>query len=1160
MRICSVSFSNINSLAGQFSIDFENPELTSAGMFCITGPTGSGKSTLLDAIAFALYGRTPRQSGLSTGVNEIMSRDFAVCRSKVVFEQKGTYYSVTSEQRRKNGRSDKAAPFAAMERKLEQRQENGDWKELCNGVNAVKEAVGNITGMADINAFCRCMLLAQGEFARFLTMGENERAALLSTITRTEEYAEIGELLHEQARQAEAALRELKTEETYTPEQRAAKEAHAAAQQQRKAELSAAQDACKTALQWHTEKQSKEQQYAAAQREQQAAETARQGFRDSGREQALNLALHAAAAEAAVQRCARETKERRTAEQKLAETQEALTRMAPQLQQAEQAHAAAEKAEQERKPLLETQLTRISRELRPAEEALRSARTRLEEQDKATRRAAAKLAEAEKAAQTAEQEVARSKQLQAEQQQELAALAPYAALPTALADIKAAYLAWRALPAAAAPLPATAEAEAALRAMQAERTAVLGGQEPAQLRERAAALKRLLNAQERLLRTRAQLTAAEATCRQAQAKLDTLAEPLQQQEAETEKLRAAEANISELVGMREVLDACYLKFCAGEYEVCPCCGAPTPGEHRSIGPNELAAAREMTRRATAALRALQKEQQQASAALAQAKAAGTAHAEAAQACGREVQEGLQALALEELPADAAARITAAETAAQRGEELTRDAAAAEQQLNAARARDALHTALRPFTAELPATVKAAGTAVKKLETYAARHTELTAALQTSAARAEEKAAALTAARAAKESAAADHADLAAAGDALRRDCAAQQSQLQQVWGELSAEEQERRARRELEQLTAALQAALRTLTALQRQQAALHAARKEQSATLQELQHAEAEALVKMNDLLTEHGFADEAAYRAACLPAEARNALQTEQRTREAAVLQKKAAAEALHTALQQHLAAPHPEAAEEELRTRSAELATALAAAEAELTATLAELKMDDANCAANRRTAVQRAELQAACDRWQLLKDILGGSKEGFQKYAQSITFDALIAEANRHLQKLYPRFELTQDRNRGALNLGVTDRWLEDTSARHVSNLSGGETFVVSLALALGLSGISNSRVSIDTLFLDEGFGTLDEDTLHTVLTALEQLHLDGKLIGIITHVEALKNNFGPAGNIQVEKLGSGGYSTLLETPGVTAAPATAADRGTTAPRRKKQKAQ
>jgi DNA repair protein SbcC/Rad50 len=98
------------------------------------------------------------------------------------------------------------------------------------------------------------------------------------------------------------------------------------------------------------------------------------------------------------------------------------------------------------------------------------------------------------------------------------------------------------------------------------------------------------------------------------------------------------------------------------------------------------------------------------------------------------------------------------------------------------------------------------------------------------------------------------------------------------------------------------------------------------------------------------------------------------------------------------------------------------------------------------------------------------------------------------------------------------------------SRDTRTLSGGESFLVSLALALALSDLVSHKTSIDSLFLDEGFGTLDGDTLEVALDALDSLNASGKMIGVISHVEALKERI--ATQIRIEKGGGVGHSRLL----------------------------
>ncbi len=118
-------------------------------------------------------------------------------------------------------------------------------------------------------------------------------------------------------------------------------------------------------------------------------------------------------------------------------------------------------------------------------------------------------------------------------------------------------------------------------------------------------------------------------------------------------------------------------------------------------------------------------------------------------------------------------------------------------------------------------------------------------------------------------------------------------------------------------------------------------------------------------------------------------------------------------------------------------------------------------------------------------------------------------------------------MLQRQQGGELELDIVDTWQGDTR-RDTRTLSGGESFLVSLALALALSDLVSHKTSIDSLFLDEGFGTLDPETLDVALDALDSLHASGKMIGVISHVEGLKERI-PV-QIRVHK-GSSGLSTL-----------------------------
>ena len=125
--------------------------------------------------------------------------------------------------------------------------------------------------------------------------------------------------------------------------------------------------------------------------------------------------------------------------------------------------------------------------------------------------------------------------------------------------------------------------------------------------------------------------------------------------------------------------------------------------------------------------------------------------------------------------------------------------------------------------------------------------------------------------------------------------------------------------------------------------------------------------------------------------------------------------------------------------------------------------------------------------------------------FKEIAQGYTLDTLLGYANRHLWELTSRYKL--QRVPGSLALQVVDLDMLN-EVRTVHSLSGGESFLISLALALGLSSLSSNRMNVESLFIDEGFGSLDNDTLGVAMDALERLQTQGRKIGVISHVSEM----------------------------------------------------
>lgn len=191
-------------------------------------------------------------------------------------------------------------------------------------------------------------------------------------------------------------------------------------------------------------------------------------------------------------------------------------------------------------------------------------------------------------------------------------------------------------------------------------------------------------------------------------------------------------------------------------------------------------------------------------------------------------------------------------------------------------------------------------------------------------------------------------------------------------------------------------------------------------------------------------------------------------------------------------------------------------------------------DANKAARNQLqeTIQAVENQKEeWQRWQTLHELIGSADgKKYRNFAQGLTFEVMVSYANLQLEKMTDRYLLIRD-DLQPLELNVIDNY-QAGEIRSTKNLSGGESFIVSLALSLGLSKMAGRNARIDSLFLDEGFGTLDDDALETALEALSGLQQDGKLIGIISHVPALKERI----RTQIQVIPKSGGKSVISGPG------------------------
>ena len=202
--------------------------------------------------------------------------------------------------------------------------------------------------------------------------------------------------------------------------------------------------------------------------------------------------------------------------------------------------------------------------------------------------------------------------------------------------------------------------------------------------------------------------------------------------------------------------------------------------------------------------------------------------------------------------------------------------------------------------------------------------------------------------------------------------------------------------------------------------------------------------------------------------------------------------------------------------------ELNTQLAASE-QLSAQLrAQQAEDERRQLANQALTQRTAQAYAQWQRWARLNDLIGSSTgDKFRKIAQAYNLDLLVHHANAQLRQLVRRYRLK--RGGSMLGLLVMDTEMGD-ELRSVHSLSGGETFLVSLALALGLASMASSTLKIESLFIDEGFGSLDPESLQLAMDALDGLQAQGRKVGVISHVQEMHERI-PV-QIQVLRQGNG----------------------------------
>ena len=1156
MRILEVRLKNLNSLRGEHRVDLNAEPLVSSGIFAITGPTGSGKSTLLDAITLALYGRAARY-GTESNPEHMMSRHCGDCAAEVTFEiPEGTYRAEWQLHRARGKADGKLQPAKRF-------VYDAAGTVLARQIREADQVVESLCGLS-YERFMRSVLLAQGEFARFLKSKADERAELLESLTGTTIYTELGMLAHEEAsrRQKELTLKEEKlgliqllTEEEREERSRElatlkkkastlrkreeeitsilARVSELAAQRQKKEELSALVESLGKEVPVNSSEFKRLHRHHQAlplapglsqlDNARTAAQRALEASTEAGsqRDAALlkqKVVTHAAAAMAG-EALAAHDKEQAELEKKAGELESDRLKSSEWLKENEADEALADKLSGLVNQLTSLEaagkaLTDSKSELEDLQAKQKDCVQRVEKSTQSLQRLQAEVASKEKDREAANSKLEQAMeggaaeslvQRQDQLREESATLQELEALEVVLKrEQKRFGDGKKLLEELMAKLPAEEKAlEVRRNELKQSEELLSSEQRHLQTAERMASLEE----------QRAQLESGEpcplcgatehpyAEDRDTGSLLKELTDRIRRTEAETKRLAEVVASQSGEVTKLE--------------------GRIANGKGVVIE-QEAAFTEAKTQRDTKAdALILQGDLKDAKKANAEALAALTEQLKSLEAAKAKVQEADKALAatksdsgnreveLKHLKAEDEGNRKAIGKAGEKTNELARTLRSGEEKAAKDLSPYGIDSQVAGRESELIGILEA------RRESYESQQKRLS---QTELLLKEVEG------------------KLEKASDAKQRltDIQDRLSRKATRSGFSAAEQGEAKVS-EFRNHCNNLAEALEALESVEKDSEASEATAKERASAATRAREEIKTAAEKLEAALDETEFDSEEALREASLSKEEASSIEELKEGLTKQESETKARLKEVGATIERLAKSDIPDSeAEKELEKEKANLSAQLEENSTQSGSLQAALKLDDENRVKQEAGLAQLKEERDECKTWDLMKGLVG-SHDGakFRRFAQGISLDVLVHHANHHLAKLSDRYRLRRALDK-ELELEIVDLY-QAGIARPMSSLSGGESFLASLALALGLSALAGRNVRIDSLFIDEGFGTLDPETLDVALSALESLRLDNKTVGVISHVELLKERIST--QVEVQKL-PGGMSRLFVTPTLT----------------------
>ncbi|MBW2607016.1 MAG: AAA family ATPase [Deltaproteobacteria bacterium] len=1054
MKILKLRFKNLNSLSGEWSIDFMTPEYVSDGIFAITGSTGAGKSTILDAICLALYGRTPRLKSINKSGNEIMSRQTGECFAEVTFETQAGQFQCHWSQHKARKKADGNL--------VDSKHEISDavsGQILESKKRDVANAIESRTGM-DFDRFTRSMLLAQGGFAAFLQAAPDERAPILEQITGTEIYSEISKRVHKRQRYEHGELELLQAEITgiviLSDEDETALNREFVCKQEIEKELGFKNDALGESIRWLTGIDALKSELSEIDKESEtlsndlkAFETDRARLRKALKSAELDSEFATLSAKRQQQKLDLETLAKSKAQ--LPDQEKTLGLKETDLKKAEEALTKV-KGKQKNELELIKKVRALDLRISEKQSALKTAESDF-------RKIESQLSKNKKSRQKAQSNQATAGKEHSKVENYLSANAHDAALVTELTGIneqiknlEAVTINASAINTKVSKLKKQSETDAVLHSKQVALCGALKEKHDIakkQVSQTKGSLSELLG--DRLLR---EYRAEHNSFLREMAYLRKIAR-LEDERSKLEDDKPcplcgalhhpfAEGNVPEIdeteIKINE-LSSLIQKAEQMEREL---------KEHES---KEKEAASTVTEAEKQLVQAQHKKDESQANALRSEKELQLTEIKYAELKSKVISK-LEPFGVKEIPDKNLNSISKALTARQiNWQEHQKQKAEIEKQ-----------------TGELASEIKS-----------------LDAIKQTLSETLKEKQGVIDAHKKDLDKLTAERIGLYG-----QKNPDTEETRLEGLITE--AEKSEKAARDSRNQIRQRLNELKTRITVL-----------KESTAKRKpELNGLEASFKISCKKA----GFEDEPTFISYRLSADERNKLSQQAKKlddKQADIVTRKKDRE---TRLSQEIDKKITEVPLDDLKNKQAATQESLKKLGEEIGAIKQKLSDNTDAKAKHQQKQVLIEAQKTECTRWDALHKLIG-SADGkiYRNFAQGLTFELMVSHANRQLEKMTDRYLLVRDEEQ-PLELNVVDNY-QAGEIRSTKNLSGGESFIVSLSLALGLSKMASRKVRVDSLFLDEGFGTLDEDALETALETLSGLQQDGKLIGIISHVPALK---------------------------------------------------